>query len=62
MPDIQDYVETTKVILGETAKYFALLMFSVLAIRLWRRLPRIAADKRGKTFCWPAWPVPWLVG
>lgn len=46
MPDIQDYVETTKVILGETAKYFALLLFSVLAIRLWRRWSKSPAASR----------------
>jgi len=48
MPNIPDYVEVTQVILGETAKYFALLLFSVLAIRLWRRLPRMAAGNKGK--------------
>src|ERR1700690_1231005 len=37
MPDIGNYTETTRLVLGEAGKYFALLLFSVLAIRLWRR-------------------------
>ena len=37
MPDIGNYTETTGLVLGEAGKYFALLLFSVLAIRLWRR-------------------------
>jgi len=37
MPSIGDYVDLIKVGLGESGKYFALLVFSVLAIRLWRR-------------------------
>ena len=46
MPDIGNYTETTELILGEAGKYFALLVFSVLAIRLWRRWAKIpAADK-----------------
>lgn len=46
MPDIADYSETIQVLLGETAKYFALLVFSVLSIRLWRRLSRTAAANK----------------
>jgi hypothetical protein len=46
MPDIGNYTERTELILGEAGKYFALLVFSILAIRLWRRWVNIpAADK-----------------
>ena len=48
--DIEDYVDAIKVILGETAKYLALLLFSVLAIRLWRRRSGTAAGKKGQNF------------
>jgi len=37
MPDIHNYTETTQLVLAEAGKYFSLLLFSVLAIRLWRR-------------------------
>jgi hypothetical protein len=40
MPDIGNYTETTTLVLGEAGKYFVLLLFSVLAIRLWRRWTR----------------------
>jgi hypothetical protein len=47
MPDIGNYTETTQLVLGEAGKYFALLLFSVLAIRLWRRWSKTsAADKQ----------------
>jgi tetratricopeptide (TPR) repeat protein len=46
MPNIGNYTEKTALILGEAGKYFALLVFSVLAVRLWRRWANIpAADK-----------------
>ncbi|HEX3856208.1 MAG TPA: hypothetical protein VHY30_02795 [Verrucomicrobiae bacterium] len=46
MPDIGNYTHTTELVLGEAGKYFALLLFSVLAIRLWRRWAKTsAADK-----------------
>jgi tetratricopeptide (TPR) repeat protein len=46
MPDIGNYTETTGLVLDEAGKYFALLVFSVLAIRLWRRWANLsAADK-----------------
>jgi len=46
MPDIGNYTETTKLVLGEAGKYFALLLFSVLAIRLWKRWTKTStADK-----------------
>lgn len=37
MPDIGNYTETTELVLGETGKYFTVLLFSVLSVRLWRR-------------------------
>ena len=41
MPDIGNYTETTAtLVLAEAGKYFTLLLFSVLAIRLWRRWAR----------------------
>jgi hypothetical protein len=36
MPNISEYAALIKVVLIEAGKYFALLLFSVLAIRLWR--------------------------
>jgi tetratricopeptide (TPR) repeat protein len=46
MPDIGNYTETTKLVLAEAGKYFALLLFAVLSIRLWRRWAKTsAADK-----------------
>lgn len=46
MPDIGNYTEATELILGEAGKYFALLVFSVLAIRLWRRWAKISATDK----------------
>jgi hypothetical protein len=43
-----DYLETVEVILGEFGKYFALLLFSVLTIRLWRRLRWATIDNKRK--------------
>ena len=40
MPGIGNYTEITTLVLREAGKYFALLLFSVLAIRLWRRWAR----------------------
>lgn len=39
-----EYLDFTKILLGETVKYVLLLLFSVLAIRLWRRLPQLSAS------------------
>jgi tetratricopeptide (TPR) repeat protein len=36
MPSIVDYLTLVKLVLAESGKYFSLLLFSVLAIRLWR--------------------------
>jgi len=48
MPNITDYTALTKVLLVETGKYFALLLFSVLAIRLWRWWFRVSAAHKLK--------------
>ena len=51
MPDIGNYTETTGLVLAEAGKYFALLLFSVLAIRLWRRWAGSpGANKSGNLF------------
>lgn len=48
MPNIGVYVNMIEVGLGETGKYFALLIFSVLSIRLWRRWCRTPAPLKPK--------------
>ena len=51
MPDIGNYTETTRLVLAEAGKYFTLLLFLVLAIRLWRRWAKSpAANKPGNLF------------
>jgi len=51
MPDIGNYTETIQLVLGEAGKYFALLLFSVLASRLWRRWAKTStADKLNSLF------------
>jgi hypothetical protein len=50
MPNIGDYLELNKLLLTETANYFALLFFSILAIRLWRRLPKLPGEKKPGNF------------
>ncbi len=48
MLSIPSYTDLIKLILSESAKYFALLLVVVLAVRLWRRLPKLpAAARRG---------------
>jgi hypothetical protein len=42
VPSIHSYVDLVKLILSESAKYFALLVLVVLAVRFWRRLPRLS--------------------
>jgi hypothetical protein len=49
MPDIGNYTETTALILAEAGKYFALLLFSVLAIRLWRRWTTTSPADKSKS-------------
>ncbi len=48
MPNITEYAALIKVILLEAGKYFALLLFSVLAIRLWRRWLKVSAAYKPK--------------
>ncbi len=43
MFNIANYTEDTKLVLLESSKYFVLLVFCVLAIRLWRRWAKIPA-------------------
>src|SRR5258706_1351723 len=49
MPDIGNYTENTTLVLGEAGKYFALLLFSVLAIRLWRRWTKTSPTDKAKS-------------
>jgi hypothetical protein len=49
MPDIGNYTEYTTLVLGEAGKYFALLIFAVLSIRLWRRWTRTSASDKLKS-------------
>ena len=48
MPDIHNYTQTTRLVLTEAGKYFTLLLFSVLAIRLWRRWARSPSANKSK--------------
>ena len=51
MPDIGTYTETSRLVLAEAGKYFTLLLFSVLAIRFWRRWAGSpGANKPGNLF------------
>ena len=50
MPSMGDYIVSVKLLLQEAAKYVSLLIISVLAIRLWRRLPKISGPNRRKNF------------
>lgn len=49
MPSIGDYTQTVSLLLGEIGKYLGLLAVSVLAIRLWRRLPQLSGSNRQQT-------------
>jgi hypothetical protein len=46
LPSIGGYVDLIRLILGESAKYFAVLLFAVLAIRLWRGGRRLSGNRR----------------
>jgi hypothetical protein len=48
--NIGAYTENTRLILGEAGKYFVLLLFCVLAIRLWRRWAKIPASRNAAGF------------
>lgn len=45
-----EYFDLTKVFLSEGVKYVLLLLFSVLAIRFWRRLPKLSAGHFWQNF------------
>src|SRR6266850_902736 len=49
MQAIGDYMQLVKVILGESAKYFVCLLFVILAMRLWRRLPKLSGPNKQQT-------------
>jgi hypothetical protein len=42
-----DFTEWAKLILSETAKYVFILLFVILAFRLWRRTPKLSGKNRG---------------
>lgn len=44
--DMGDFTEFTEIFLGEAAKYVVLLLFAVLAIRLWRRGAKLNGKNR----------------
>ena len=48
MPSMGDYIVLVKLLLWEAAKYVSLLIICVLAIRFWRRLPKISGPNRHK--------------
>jgi Flp pilus assembly protein TadD len=50
MPDISQYAESIKALLGEVAKYFVLLLFTILAIRFWKNAGRVSAAKKSKAY------------
>jgi tetratricopeptide (TPR) repeat protein len=52
MPDIGNYTTDIRLLLGEAGKYFVLLLFCVLAIRLWRRWATVAAAKNAGGLFW----------
>jgi tetratricopeptide (TPR) repeat protein len=52
MPDIGNYTRETQLILPEAGKYFILLVFCVLAIRLWRRWMKIPAARNIAGLFW----------
>ena len=41
-----DFTEFAKLFLGEAAKYVLLLLFAILAIRLWRRSVKLSGENR----------------
>jgi hypothetical protein len=50
MPSIQEYVELTKLLLGQVGQYFTLSLFVVLANRLWRRQLKLSSGKKVGNF------------
>jgi hypothetical protein len=47
--DIGNYARLIEILLGEAAKYLLLLLFAVLAIRLWRNVPHTSGVRRRKS-------------
>jgi hypothetical protein len=47
--DIANYTRLIQVFLGEAAKYLLLLLFTVLAVRLWRHVPHTSGARRQKS-------------
>lgn len=52
MLSIRGYIELLKLLLEESTKYFALLLFTVLAIRFWRRTAKVDRQKRPLNIFW----------
>ena len=52
MPNVGNYTETTGLVLAEAGKYFTLLLFTVLAIRLWRRWAGSPAANKSENMFW----------
>jgi tetratricopeptide (TPR) repeat protein len=52
MPDIGSYTEKMQLFLCEASKYFALLLFCILAIRLWRRWTKVSAAHNANGLLW----------
>jgi tetratricopeptide (TPR) repeat protein len=50
MPHISQYAFLIEVLLGELGKYFALLLFSILAIRFWKNARRVSAPRKPKAY------------
>ena len=46
LPSVGGYIDLIRLILGESVRYFAVLLFAVLAIRLWRGGRRLAGSHR----------------
>lgn len=44
--NISGFTDDAELFLGEAAKYLILLLFAVLAIRLWRRSMKLPAENR----------------
>lgn len=49
MFNIVDYARLIQVLVGEAAKYLLLLLFTVLAVRLWRHVPHTSGIRRRNT-------------
>lgn len=52
MLDIGNYTANMRLLLSEAGKYFLLLLFCVLAIRLWRRWMKVSAARNAGGLFW----------